>query len=112
MAFLVRFSTLPPDDNSLTRAIYLDQQFYESIFAHCRNEAGPYQILRRIALLRYKSPSLFVVGDDLQLLDQELVHFAESSRGHPQIAPFRQVCVEAGASGRALIVSGDMYPEL
>ena len=36
------------------RHIYLDQRFYELIYARCRSEGGPYTVLRKVALLRYK----------------------------------------------------------
>jgi hypothetical protein len=112
VAFLVCYSWSPPDDHTRHRAIYLDQRFYELIWQNCRSESDPYTVLREIALLRYKSPSLVVGGDRLTQLDQDLVRFAESGVSHPQIAALREVCAKAVADGCALTVSGDMYPEL
>ena len=112
MAFLVCYSWSPPEDHSRDRAIYLDQNFYELIFKHCRAERGPYMVLREIALLKYKSPTLIVIGDRLTVLDQELEKFEASGLSHPQIAEFRQVCNRAKSDGCALTISGDMYPEL
>ena len=112
MAFLVCYSWSPPDDHTRNRAIYLDQRFYELIWQNCRSESEPYTLLREIALLRYKSPTLVVGGDRLTQLDQDLVQLAESGVSHPQIAALREVCAKAVAAGCAITVSGDMYPEL
>ncbi len=112
MAFLVCFSRSPPDDHTRDQAVYLDQAFYEAIFKYCRSDRGPCTILREIATLRYKSPTLVVTADRLEALDQELAHFAASGQSHPQIAEFRRVCGQAKAVGCALTISGDMYPEL
>ena len=112
MAFVVCYSWSPPDDHTRHRAIYLDQQFYELIYGHCRSEGSPYSVLREIALLRYKSPTLVVSGERLTLLDQDLKRLAESGASHSQTAVLRQVCAKAIADGCALTVSGDMYPEL
>jgi hypothetical protein len=112
MAFVVCYSWSPPDDHTRHRAIYLDQQFYELIYGHCRSEGSPYSVLREIALLRYKSPTLVVSGERLTLLDQDLKRLAESGAWHSQTAVLRQVCAKAIADGCALTVSGDMYPEL
>lgn len=112
MAFLVCYSWSPPDDHTRHRAIYLDQRFYELIWRNCRADNAPYTVLREIALLRYKSPTLVINGDRLTQLDQDLVRLAESGVSHPQIAAFRDVCTKAVAGGVAITVSGDMYPEL
>ncbi len=115
MAFLVCFSRSPPDDHARDRrnvAVYLDQRFYELIFTHCRSELAPYTILREIAGLRYKSPTLIVDGDRIESLDGELATFEESGQSHPQIAEFKRVCDEAKGAECALTISGDMYPEL
>jgi hypothetical protein len=112
MAFLVCYSRSPPDDHTRDKAIYLDQRFYELIFRYCRSDRGPYTVLREIATLRYKSPTLVVVADRLDMLDKELGNFAASGQLHPQIAEFRRVCGQAKATGCALTISGDMYPEL
>jgi hypothetical protein len=69
-------------------------------------------VLREIALLRYKSPTLVVSGERLALLDQDLARLAVSGASRPQIAALREVCAKAVADGCALTVSGDMYPEL
>ena len=112
MAFLVCYSWSPPEDHTRHVAIYLDQRFYELIWQNCRSESEPYTILREIALLRYKSPTLVVGGDRLTQLDRDLVRLAESAVSHSQIASLREVCAKAVADGCALTVSGDMYPEL
>jgi len=90
----------------------MDQGFYELIYEHCRSDAGPYVILREIALLRYKSPTLVIRQDRLKVLDHELTEFEASGISHPQIKEFRLVCAKANADGCALTISGDMYPEL
>ena len=72
MAYLVCYSMDPPYDHTEHKAIYLDQLFYELIFGSCRSEAGPFNVLREIANLKYKSPWLIVSADRLTLLDQEL----------------------------------------
>jgi hypothetical protein len=112
VAYVVCYSWTPPDDHTRHRAIYLDQRFCELIHGRCRSEDGPYIVLREIALLRYKSPTLVVSGDRLAPLEQDLARLAESGASHPQIAALRQVCPRAVADGCALTVSGDMYPEL
>jgi hypothetical protein len=112
MAFLVCYSRFPPDDHTRHKAIYLDQRFYKLIYDRCRSEVGPYIVLKEIALLRYKSPTLVVSGERLALLDQDLNRLAESGASHPQIAELRQVSAKAVTDGCALTVSGDMYPEL
>ena len=112
VAFVVCYSWIPPDDHTRHRAIYLDQRFYEFIWGNCRSESQPYTILREIALLRYKSPTLVVTGDRLTQLDQDLARLAESGVSHPQIAALREICAKALSDGCALTVSGDMYPEL
>jgi hypothetical protein len=108
MAFLVCYSSSPPDDHPSKKAIYLDQRFYELIFAHRTR----YVILQEIASLRYKSPTLVVGQDQLELLDQELTGFEETGMSHPQIREFRSACAKAKTDGCALTISGDMYPEL
>jgi hypothetical protein len=112
VAFVVCYSWSPPDDHTRHGAIYLNQQFYELIFKHCRLAGGPYVVLREIALLKYKSPTLVVSVDRLAVLDQELMSLGESGVSHPQITELRQVCAKATSDGCALTVSGDMYPEL
>ncbi len=112
MAFLVCFSWSPPDDHAQHRAIYLDQTFYESIWRECRVDDDPYTVLREIALLQYKSPTLVVAADRLPQLERELVRLEKSGVSHPQIADFRAVCAKAIADGCVITVSGDMYPEL
>jgi hypothetical protein len=112
VAFLVCYSRSPPDDHTRDRAIYLDQQFYELIYNGCRFEHGPYLVLREIALLKYKGPTLVVSGERLALLDLELRKLEQSGVSHPQIAEFRQVCAKATSDGCAVTISGDMFPEL
>jgi hypothetical protein len=90
----------------------LNQQFYELIFKHCRSTGDPYIVLREIAQLKYKSPTLIVSGDRLALLDRELATLDESKLRHPQIGELRRVCSKAISDGCALTISGDMYPEL
>src|SRR5262249_53177096 len=112
VAFVVCYSWSPPDDHTRHGAIYLNQQFYELIFSTCRSEHSPYLVLREIALLKYKSPTLVVAGNRLELLDRELARLEESGAAHPQIAEFRRVCAKAISDGCSLTISGDMYPEL
>lgn len=112
MAFLVCYSRTPPNDHTKDKAIYLEQGFYKLIFYQCRHEGSGYAVLRDIALLKYKSPTLIVGGDQLVILVDELAQLGTSSKGHSQIADFKTVCEKAIASGYALTISGDMYPEL
>jgi hypothetical protein len=112
VAFVVCYSWSPPDDHIRHGAIYVNQQFYELIFKHCRSEGGPYVVLREIALLKYKSPTFIVSGDRLTLLERELTNLEVSNVSHPQIGEFRRVCNKAMSDGCALTISGDMYPEL
>ncbi len=111
MAFLVCYS-LPLEDHTRKRAIYLDQQFYELIFENCCLENGGYPLLREIALLKYKSPTLIIEEDKLFALEQELGSFELLKLEHPQIEEFKRVCNQARSVGCSLTVSGDMYPEL
>jgi hypothetical protein len=109
---MVCYSWTPPDDHTRQGAIYLSQQFYELIFKNCRSERGPYLVLREIALLKYKSPTLVISGDRLALLGRELMSLEQCHESHRQIAEFRKVCTKAISDGCALTISGDMYPEL
>ena len=101
MAFVVCYSWSPPDDHTRHGAIYLDQRFYELIYGRCRSEGDPYTVIREIALLGYKSPTLVVSGERLALLDQDLARLAVSGASHPQIAALREVCAKAVADGCA-----------
>ena len=112
MAFLVCYSIAPPSDHAKDTAVHLDQGFYRSIFRSCRREDSGYSVLRDIALLRYKSPTLTVPKDRLTLLIGELVQLETSNDNHPQINKFRSVRENAIARECALTISGDMYPEL
>lgn len=111
MAFLVCYSS-SLDDHTRDTAVYLDQAFYELIFAHCASDRGHYAALREIALLRYESPTMIVGRERLGLLVDELAMLAASGVSHPQIAELSQVCARAQADGCGLTISGDMYPEL
>jgi hypothetical protein len=112
MAFLVCYSWSPPDDHARHPAIYLDQRFYELIYAICRSESGQYTLLREIALLQYKSPILVIEGESINELDQDLVRLSESGVSHEQMLGFHEVVRRAMSDGCAITVSGDMYPEL
>lgn len=112
MAFLVRYSESLLDDHARRKAIYLDQKFYELIFSHCQSETCPYKLLREISLLRYKSPTLLVDKDRVNLLAQELASFAASGISHSQLVEFIGICEIAQTAGLSLAISGDMYPEL
>ena len=111
MAFLVCYSS-SLDDHARDKAVYLDQAFYELIFAHCASDRGDYAVLREIALLRYKSPTIIVGQERLGLLADELATLAASGVSHPQIAELSQVCARAQTDGCGLTISGDMFPEL
>ncbi len=112
MAFLVCYSSSPPADQACNKAVYLDQRFYELIFTHCRSEDAPYSVLRDVASLRYKSPSLVLARDRLELLDEELLRFEASGISHPQISELRSACARAQSLGLSLAISGDMHSEL
>lgn len=112
MAFLVCYSAAPPADHARKQAAYLDQRFYELIVAHCRADEAPYAVLRDIASLRYKSPTLVLKPDRLALLERELTQLEVSGVSHPQLAELRLACSHAKAEGCSLTISGDMYPEL
>jgi hypothetical protein len=90
----------------------MDQNFYELIYTTCPSEQGAYDVLREIALLKYKSPTLVVSGERLSLLDYELSRLEQSGASHPQIPELKAVCAKAVADGCSLTISGDMYPEL
>lgn len=109
MAFLICYSR-SLDEHTRNKAAYLDQAFYELIFAHCISDR--YAALREIALLRYKSPTIIVSQDRLRLLADELTILAASGVSHPQIEELSQVLALAQANGCGVTISGDMYPEL
>jgi hypothetical protein len=98
MAFLVCFSSSLAD-HTLNKAIYLDQAFYELIYAHCRSE-------------RERYPTIIVGPDRLTSLPGELAMLSASGASHAQMAEFSQVCARAQSDGCSLTISGDMYPEL
>jgi hypothetical protein len=112
MAFLVCYSRYPPEYHTEDRAIYLDQAFYQMIFEQCRNVDCGYTILRDIALLRYKSPTLVVPTERLETLHNELTRLARNGACDPQLSAFQQIVDNALNSARSLTISGDMYPEL
>ncbi len=112
MAFLVCYSQKPPDDHPSQVAIYLDQSFYEMIFSHFRSAESRYSIMRDIALLRYKSPTLVVPNTSLQSLNKELACLAKDGLKHSQISGFQTVVLNALNSESSLTISGDMYPVL
>ena len=107
MAFGVRFST----ESRGKSAIYLDQQFYEMIVSRCLGDESGYVVLKRIAALKYKSPT-FHLGDR-ELLDLcaelKMLLLVES---HPQISDFMLQCQVAVERECTISVYGDMYPEL
>ena len=111
MAFLVCYSN-SIDDHTRDKAVYLDQAFYELIFAQCASDPGHYAALREIALLRYKSPTIIVGRERIGLLADELAMLTASGVSHPQIAELSLVCARAQTGGFGLTISGDMYPEL
>jgi hypothetical protein len=82
------------------------------IFEQCRNADCGYSILRDIALLRYKSPTLVVPTESLAKLYNELTRIARNGDCHPQLSDFKQVVDTALNSAHSLTISGDMYPEL
>ena len=112
MAFLVCYSRTPPHDHTKDKAIYLNQEFYEIIFAECRRDKSDYNILSDIASLKYKSPTLVVPIENLAALMDELRLLLASEKHHPQIQEFQNVCAKAIELGCSLTISGDMYPEL
>jgi len=72
MAFLVCYARNPPEDRTENCAVYLDQTFYEIIFAHCRHLSDACTILRDIGLRSYKFPTLVVTSESLSMLGREL----------------------------------------
>ncbi len=112
MALLVCYSTNPPQDHTHDRAIYLDQAFYKMIFDRCRGEGSDFAILRTIAELRYKSPTLVVDADSLEMLVCELNRLSDLGQLHSQVPEFRDVADFALKRNCSLTISGDMYPEL
>ena len=112
MAFLVCYSSNPPEDHTRDRAIYLDQAFYEMIFGRCRGEESGFDILRAIAGLRYKSPILVVDDESLEVLVCELNRLSDLGQLHSQVPEFRNVAHSALRRKCSLTISGDMFPEL
>lgn len=112
MAFLVCYSTDPPEDHTRDVAIYLDQAFYKMIFEHCRGLESGFAILGAIAALRYKSPTLVVDPDSLKMLACELNRLSDNGHLHSQVPDLCAVVDSALKRNCSLTVSGDMYPEL
>jgi hypothetical protein len=111
MAYLVCYSN-SIDDHTKAKAIYLDQLFYELIFRCCRDESSGYVLLRQIALLRYKSPTIMIPAEQLSELATELANLQENCGYHPQIEDLKNACNSASNENMGLTISGDMYPEL
>ncbi|HZF00123.1 MAG TPA: hypothetical protein VE981_24145 [Planctomycetota bacterium] len=108
MAILVRY-----ERNELERAIYLSQSFYRLIHRKARQEGSGYSVLRDVALLKYKSPTLTIGGDRLGQLVTDLQKLSGATiLGRKEVSDFLAICEKAAANGQALWVSGDMYPEL
>ncbi len=82
------------------------------IFSHCRHAESGYSIMRDIALLRYKLPSLIVPNTALESLNKELACLAQDGLQHSQISGFQSVVNTAMNTGSSLTISGDLYPEL
>lgn len=115
VAFLVFYAPVPAREHSADLkhlVLYLDQRFYELIYQRCRSDDGPYDVLRQLALLRYKSPTAYLSGERLAVLIRDLAIFEGAGGRHPQFPELRQVCESAVARGWGLTISGDMYPEL
>ena len=112
MAFLVCYSHDPPHDHPTNRAIYLDQSFYEMIFRECRRPDSDYVILKEIASLRYKSPTLVLSQESLEILQSELDRLDAHEYFHSRIAEFKIVIGTAINRNCSLTISGDMYREL
>ena len=112
MAFLVCYSDDPPRDHTVHKAAYMDQSFYELIFAYCRGKRGEFRMLGEIASLRYKSPELVVSQSQLPALAAELDRLVREGFVHPQVAELRTICMQAASRWRSLTISADMYPEL
>lgn len=111
MALLVCYSDSLAD-HPQDKAIYLDQQFYGMIFHHCRGESSGFDLLRQIALLRYKSPTILLPAEQLPALAAELDVLEHDNRKHSQLRAFKTVCRNAVQNGINLTISGDMHPEL
>lgn len=109
MAFLVCYSE-QLTDHTKERALYLDQGFYELVFSHCRT--NQFNFMRRLAVLRYKSPTQMIACGHLGELLQELNIMEQNGLAHPQLAELRQACRVAKNRGVGLTISGDMHPEL
>ncbi len=108
MAILVRY-----EGDERSTAIYLSQRFYRLIFRKARKEGQGYPVLREIALLKYKSPILTVGGGRLEALVMDPDRLmGRMLWGKKEIADFRAICAQSFVDGRALRISGDMYPEL
>jgi hypothetical protein len=111
MAFLVCYSQSLKDHPNV-KAIYLDQRFYMLIFSQCCRRPDTFSVLHEMALLRYKSPTVLVCADKLDVLINEIDLLIREGFSHPQFAEFSRVCSEAKKINCALTISGDMYPEL
>ncbi|TWU11764.1 hypothetical protein CA54_05730 [Symmachiella macrocystis] len=111
MAFVVCYSK-SLSDHVKNGAIYLDQRFYELIFRYCRSEGSGFTVLRQVALLRYKSPTILLSTKQIPCLVDELERLEQANHTHPQILGLKDVSKTAMQTGYALSVSGDMYPEL
>lgn len=108
MAILVRYA-----GNEVERAIYLSPRFYRLIHRKARKEESGYIVLRDIALLKYKSPTMTVGGDRLAQLITDLKKLRGSAIfGRKEVSDFLAVCEKASTNGQALWVSGDMAKEL
>jgi hypothetical protein len=108
MAILVRYA-----GNEHDRAIYLSQRFYQRIHRKASKERSGYTVLREIALLKYKSPTMIVGGERLENLITDLKKLEGAILfGKQEATDFLAVCEKASANGQALWISGDMYPEL
>jgi hypothetical protein len=111
MAFLVCFSR-KLEDHAQIRAAYLPQTFYELIFTTCLSDDAEFDVLRDIARLRYKSPSILIGADRLVRLLEELDRLREAVGGRDGISDLSQAAEQAISDGCSLTISGDMYPEL
>ena len=111
MAFLVSYSG-SLSDHTTNRAIYLDDKFYKLIFRKCCKESAQFAVLREIAMLRYKSPTIMLEKDRIEHLIQELEHLEHANCKHDQIPQLRNVCLQAIETSNNLTISADMHREL
>jgi len=111
MALLVCFLEASSEVDWSRKAIYLDQSFYEQLFAYYRGLESD-SPLKEMVSIGYDD-EFVLAGDRISQSLDDLENIAAAGViGHPQVQLFSNVLRETARRGCRLVVAGDMHPDL